>query len=58
MSQREMVVLDSLLPSTYPYRQFHAYVPFATETLTDVVHVKSPDGYGVDDPFAVCCCNS
>ena len=47
MSQLEIVSLDSLLPSTHPYRRFQAYIPDATEALADVVHVKGADGYGV-----------
>ncbi len=27
MSQIEMVALDSVLPSTHPYRRFQAYLP-------------------------------
>lgn len=31
MSQMEMVDLDSLVPSTHPYRRFQAYLPDTTE---------------------------
>lgn len=51
MSQMEMVDLDSLLPSTHPYRRFRAYLPDATEALADVSHLKGADGYGVERLF-------
>ena len=44
MAQMEMVDLDSLLPSTLPYRQFQAYLPDGTKTLADVGHVKGASG--------------
>ncbi|MDR4459286.1 MAG: transposase [Nitrospirales bacterium] len=53
MSQIEMVDLDSLLPSTHPYRQFQAYLPHPTEALADVNQLKGVDGYGVKRLF--CC---
>ena len=51
MSQMEMVDLDSLLPSTHPYRRFQAYLPDATAALADVSQLKGADGYGVERLF-------
>ena len=36
MSQMEIVDLESLLPSTHPYRRFQAYLPDATTALAEV----------------------
>ncbi|GAG90282.1 unnamed protein product, partial [marine sediment metagenome] len=51
MSQMEMVDLDSLVPSTHPYRRFQAYLPDATRTLAEVSQLKGADGYGVERLF-------
>lgn len=51
MSQMELVDLDSLVSSTPPYRQFHAYLPDATEALADVSHLRGAEGYGVERLF-------
>ena len=51
MSQMEMVDLDSLLPSTHPYRRFQAYLPDATKALAEVSQLKGADGYGVERLF-------
>ena len=51
MSQMEMVDLDSLVPSTHPYRRFQAYLPNPTEALADVRQLKGADGYGVERLF-------
>ena len=51
MSQIEMVDLDSLFPSTHPYRRFHEYLPDVQEALGDVVQLKGADGYGVERLF-------
>lgn len=48
MDQMEVVSLDSLLPSTHPYRRFQDYVPDVMEALADVVCLKGADGYGVE----------
>jgi IS5 family transposase len=47
----EMVDLDSLLPSTHPYRRFQAYLLETTEALADVSQLKGADGYGVERLF-------
>ncbi len=51
MSQMEMVDLDSLLPSTHPYRRFQAYLPDPTTALAEVRQLKGADGYGVERLF-------
>ena len=51
MSQMEMVDLDSLLPSTHPYRRFQVYLPDPTEALAEVSQLKGADGYGVERLF-------
>lgn len=51
MSQMEMVDLDSVVPSTHPYRRFQAYLPDTTEALADVSQLKGADGYGVERLF-------
>lgn len=51
MSQIEMIDLDSLLPSTHPYRRFHEYLPDVQEALGDVVQLNGADGYGVERLF-------
>ena len=51
MSQMEMVDLDSLLPSTHPYRRFQAYLPDATNALAEVSQLKGADGYGIERLF-------
>ena len=51
MSQMEMVDLDSLLPSTHPYRRFQAYLPDTTKVLAEVSQLKGADGYGVERLF-------
>jgi transposase, IS5 family len=51
MDQLEMVTLDSLFPSTHPYRRFHEYLPGVQKTLGDVVQFKGADGYGVERLF-------
>lgn len=51
MSQMEMVDLDSLVPSTHPYRRFQAYLPDTTEALADVSQLKGADGCGVERLF-------
>jgi len=48
MSQMEMVDLDSVLPSTHPYRRFQTYLPDATKALAEVRQLKGADGYGVE----------
>jgi len=47
----EMVDLDSLLPSTHPYRRFQAYLPDTTEVLVDMSQLKGAGGYGVERLF-------
>ena len=37
MDQMEVVSLDSLLPSTHPYRRFQDYVPDVLEVLPSVL---------------------
>ena len=51
MDQMEVVSLDSLLPSTHPYRRFQAYLPDTIEALADVSQLKGADGYGVERLF-------
>lgn len=51
MDQLEMVTLDSLLPSTHPYRRFYEYLPDVQKALGDVVQFKGADGYGVERLF-------
>ena len=51
MDQMEVVSLDSLLPSTHPYRRFQDYLPDVMEALADVVRIKGADGYGVERLF-------
>jgi hypothetical protein len=47
----EMVDLDSLLPSTHPYRGFQAYPPDATKVLAEVSQLKGADALGVERLF-------
>jgi IS5 family transposase len=51
MAQMEIVDLDSVLPSTHPYRRFQAYLPDATQALIEVSPLKGADGYGVERLF-------
>ena len=51
MDQLEMVTLDSLLPSTHPYRRFYESLPDVQKALGDVVQFKGADGYGVERLF-------
>lgn len=51
MSQIEMVDLDSLLPSTHPYRRFQAYLPETTQALAEVSQLKGADSYGAERLF-------
>ena len=51
MDQTEVGLLNSLLPSTHPYRRFQDYVPDGMEALADVVCLKGADGYGVERLF-------
>jgi IS5 family transposase len=47
----EMVDLNSLLPSTHPYRRFQDYLPDASQALAEVSQLKGADGYGVERLF-------
>lgn len=51
MSQIEIVALDSLVPTTHPYRRLQAFLPDATEALADLSQLKGADGYGVERLF-------
>jgi transposase len=47
----EIVDLDSLLPSTPPYRRFQADLPDAPQALIEVSQLKGAEGYGVERLF-------
>ena len=51
MDQLERVTLESLFPSTHPYRRFQEYVPDVREAFADVGHFKGADGYGIERLF-------
>ena len=51
MNQLEMVTLESLVPSTHPYRRFQEHVPDVRTAFADVVHFKGADGYGIERLF-------
>ena len=48
MSQMEMVDLDSLLPSTHPYRRFQAYLPQSTKAVAEMSQLKGAHRDGVE----------